>query len=83
MNLGEITGFGILWLSAAGFSGGIAEKNGWGMWRWYLASFLTGPAAWFMLYLKLREKRETIGPINRRSQFHRRLRPGDQGRRIT
>ena len=83
MNLGSLTGIGILWLSAAGFTAWAAEKNEWSTWKWWLASVLTGPFAWSALYLKHRDRREKIGPTNRRSPFRRRLRPGEQARRDT
>ena len=83
MNVGELTGLGILWMVAAGITSGCAEKNGWGQGKWYLASLATGPVAWFVLYLKLRDKREKIGPLNRRSQFHQRSSPGNHSRRGT
>ena len=80
MNAGVLTALGILWLAAAGFVGGVAEKNGWALWKWYLASLTTGPVAWFLIYLKLRDRREKIGPETRRrsvANSHR------SGRRIT
>ena len=83
MNLGSLAGVGILWLSAAGFTAWIAEKNQWSTWKWHLASLLTGPVAWSALYLRLRDKKERIGPMNRRSSFRKRLRPGEQDRRDT
>ena len=83
MSAGEFTGLCLLWMTAAGITGSYAEKNGWGQGKWYLASLVTGPVAWFVLYLKLRDKRERIGPLNRRSQFHRRSSPGNHSRRVT
>jgi hypothetical protein len=57
----------IPWWSVAGWVSLIAEKNGLRPWGWFFGSFFTGPIAWGLLYLKLRDRRERMGPGPRRS----------------
>ena len=54
------------WLMAGAITSGIARRNGWEEWRWLLLSLATGPVSWLMLYLKIREERERVGPTKRR-----------------
>jgi hypothetical protein len=80
MDIGILTGVGILWLAAAGITAGVAEKYGWRTWRWYSASLLTGPVSWFLIYLKVRDKREKLGPPTRRRGI---AESKGEGKRIT
>ena len=83
MDAGTLTGIGILWLAAAGITSHYASKNGCDHRKWYFASLTTGPIAWMALYLKVRDIRERIGPLDRRSSFFKRSHPGDHSKRVT
>jgi hypothetical protein len=82
MNAGELFGMGLLWMAAAGIASGIAEKNGWGQWKWYLASMALGPLAWIALFFKLRDFRERKRPLGHRGPYYRRVRPRTTARII-
>ena len=68
------------WLVVAGYTASISEKHGWGVWKWFAASLLTGPVSWLLLYLKLRDKRERAGPGRRRRELEA---SRSRGRRIS
>ena len=57
----------IPWWSVAGWVSHVADKNGFRHRRWFAAAFLTGPMAWVLLYVKIRDRRERMGPGPRRS----------------
>jgi hypothetical protein len=57
----------IPWWSVAGWVSSLAEKNGFRPWPWFIASFLGGPIAWGAFYVKLRDRRERLGPGPRRA----------------
>jgi len=57
----------IPWWSVAGWVSLVAEKHGFQPRRWFVASFLAGPVAWVLFYVKLRDQKERMGPGPRRS----------------
>ena len=82
MNAGELSGLGLLWMAGAGIASGIAEKNGWGQWRWFLASLAVGPLAWIALFVKMRNLRERVGPLGHRGPYYKKTRPRTTARII-
>lgn len=50
------------WMGAGGIASGLAKRHGFGEWKWFLASLATGPVSWVVLYVKIRDKRERVGP---------------------
>lgn len=74
MNAGELFGLGLSWMAAAGIVSGIAEKNGWSEWRWFLASIALGPLAWIALLVRVRDITERKGPLAHRGPSYRRTR---------
>ncbi len=68
MNLGFLVSFAVpVWAVLAGLASLAAEKHGLSPRRWYLASLLSGPFSWIWLYLKVRDRRERVGPGPKRS----------------
>jgi hypothetical protein len=45
-----------------GIASWYAKRYGFGEWTWFLASLATGPVSWMVLYVKIRDKRERVGP---------------------
>ena len=57
----------IPWWSGAGMTGLMAERAGFPVKKWFFASLFSGPLAWVYLYLRIRDRRERVGPGPRRS----------------
>lgn len=55
------------WAVLAGLASLAAEKHGLSPRIWYVASLLSGPISWVVLYLKVRDRRERVGPGKKRS----------------
>lgn len=66
----------IPWLSQAGFVAWVAERHDWPKWRWWAAAFVTGPVSWLFLYLKVRDRKERVGPGRRRRELEAKPRLG-------
>lgn len=69
-----IPGCFTVWAILAGVASLLAEKLGLPPRRWYLASLLSGPVSWVLLYLKVRDRRERVGPGPKRSGKLREIR---------
>jgi hypothetical protein len=50
------------WMGVGGIASSFAKRHGFGEWKWFLASLATGPVSWVVLYVKVRDKRERVGP---------------------
>jgi len=61
--IGELlAGVLLPWMGVGGIASRFAKRHGFGEWKWFLASLATGPVSWLVLYVKIREKKEKVGP---------------------
>ena len=67
MEPGVLAALLIPWWSAAGMTSLLAERAGFSAKKWFFASLFTGPVSWINLYVRIRDRRERVGPGPRRS----------------
>jgi hypothetical protein len=72
--IGELLAAALLpWMGVGGIASRFAKRHGFGEWKWFLASLATGPVAWVVLYVKIREKKEKVRPKRLPSGVQRRI----------